>query len=112
MPRSLHFRLADPSDVATLFDIRQAAIRQLTLTHLSDYEAAAQPSSGSPRPTSRKGAITSLSSSPVSTLRGFYPHLGYTTAAAQCSSAAIAMRKQVAGERPDKSVQRTAFGGR
>ena len=36
---SPHFRLADPSDVTTLYDIRQAAIRQLTLTHLSDCEA-------------------------------------------------------------------------
>jgi ribosomal protein S18 acetylase RimI-like enzyme len=38
---SLHFRLADPSDVTTLYDIRQAAIRQLSLTHLSEREAAA-----------------------------------------------------------------------
>ena len=38
---SLHFRLADPSDVASLYDIRQAAIRQLSLTHLSECEAAA-----------------------------------------------------------------------
>ena len=38
---SLHFRLADPSDVTTLRDIRQAAIRQLSLTHLSECEAAA-----------------------------------------------------------------------
>ncbi len=37
----LHFRLADLSDVTTLYDIRQAAIRQLTLTHLSECEAAA-----------------------------------------------------------------------
>src|SRR6266550_1536248 len=40
-PRSLYFRLADLSDVTTLFDIRQAAIRQLSLTHLSECEAAA-----------------------------------------------------------------------
>jgi ribosomal protein S18 acetylase RimI-like enzyme len=37
---SLHFRLADPSDVTALYDIRQAAIRQLSLTHLSECEAA------------------------------------------------------------------------
>jgi ribosomal protein S18 acetylase RimI-like enzyme len=36
---SLHFRLADPADVTTLYDIRQAAIRQLSLTHLSECEA-------------------------------------------------------------------------
>jgi hypothetical protein len=36
VPQPLHFRLADSSDVTTLFDIRQAAIRQLSLTHLSD----------------------------------------------------------------------------
>jgi len=36
---SLHFRLADPADVTTLYDIRQAAIRQLSLTHLSVCEA-------------------------------------------------------------------------
>ncbi len=122
-PRSLYFRLADLSDVTTLFDIRQAAIRQLSLTHLSECEAAAwaerggiprveraiakdevrviallrlasrllagfieqptpsrastsrpqphamvsaQLSSSSPRSTSRKGVIISLSSSPVS----------------------------------------------
>jgi ribosomal protein S18 acetylase RimI-like enzyme len=41
VPQSLHFRLADPSDVTTLYDIRQAAIRQLSLTHLSECEAAA-----------------------------------------------------------------------
>ena len=38
---SLHFRLADPSDVTSLYDIRQAAIRQLSLTHLSECEATA-----------------------------------------------------------------------
>jgi GNAT superfamily N-acetyltransferase len=38
---SLHFRLADPADVTKLYDIRQAAIRQLSLTHLSECEAAA-----------------------------------------------------------------------
>jgi putative acetyltransferase len=37
---SLHFRLADSSDVTTLYDIRQAAIRQLSLTHLSECDAA------------------------------------------------------------------------
>ena len=41
MPQSLYFRLAGLSDVTTLFDIRQAAIRQLSLTHLSECEAAA-----------------------------------------------------------------------
>ena len=38
---ALHFRLADPADVTNLYDIRQAAIRQLSLTHLSEWEAAA-----------------------------------------------------------------------
>ena len=38
---ALHFRLADPADITTLYDIRQAAIRQLSLTHLSECEAAA-----------------------------------------------------------------------
>jgi len=37
----LRFRLADPSDVTTLYDIRQAAIRQLSLTHLSECDALA-----------------------------------------------------------------------
>src|ERR1700674_1583646 len=41
VPQALHFRLADSSDVTTLYDIRQAAIRQLSLTHLSECEAAA-----------------------------------------------------------------------
>src|SRR6266404_4096215 len=41
VPQSLYFRPADLSDVTTLFDIRQAAIRQLSLTHLSECEAAA-----------------------------------------------------------------------
>jgi hypothetical protein len=41
MPPSLRVRLADPSDVTTLLAIRQAAIRQLSLTHLSECEAAA-----------------------------------------------------------------------
>jgi len=41
VPQSLYFRLADISDVTTLFDIRRAAIRQLSLTHLSECEAAA-----------------------------------------------------------------------
>jgi ribosomal protein S18 acetylase RimI-like enzyme len=36
---ALHFRLAGPSDVTGLYDIRQAAIRQLSLTHLSECEA-------------------------------------------------------------------------
>ena len=124
VPQSLYFRLADLSEVTTLFDIRQAAIRQLSLTHLSECEAAAwaerggvprvegaiakdevwvaaldsrllagfieqptpsrvstsrpqphamvsaQLSSSSPRPTSRKGVIISLSSSQVSMLSG------------------------------------------
>ena len=39
--RSLNFRLADHSDVTSLYDIRQAAIRQLSLTHLSECEATA-----------------------------------------------------------------------
>jgi len=38
---SLHFRLASPSDVTSLYDIRQAAIRQLSLKHLSECEATA-----------------------------------------------------------------------
>jgi putative acetyltransferase len=38
---SLHFRLADPADATKLYDIRQAAIRQLSLTHLSECEAVA-----------------------------------------------------------------------
>ncbi len=37
----LHLRLANPSDVTSLYDIRQAAIRQLSLTHLSECEATA-----------------------------------------------------------------------
>ena len=41
VPQSLYFRLADISDVTTLFDIRRAAIRQLSLTHLSEREATA-----------------------------------------------------------------------
>jgi GNAT superfamily N-acetyltransferase len=41
MQKPLQFRIADPADVAALFDIRQAAIRQLSLTHLSANEAAA-----------------------------------------------------------------------
>jgi GNAT superfamily N-acetyltransferase len=40
-PRIESFRLAAASDVATLYDIRQAAIRQLSLTHLSECEASA-----------------------------------------------------------------------
>ena len=36
---SLRFRLAGPADVTNLYDIRQAAIRQLSLTHLSECEA-------------------------------------------------------------------------
>lgn len=46
MPLSLHFRLADPCDVTALFDIRQAAIRRLSLTHLSEREAATWAESG------------------------------------------------------------------
>src|SRR5438105_9754637 len=41
VPQSLYFRLADLSDVTTLFDIRQAAIRRLSLTHLSEREPPA-----------------------------------------------------------------------
>jgi hypothetical protein len=33
-------RLADPSDVMALHEIRQAAIRQLSLTHLTLWQAA------------------------------------------------------------------------
>ena len=36
---SLQFRLADLAEVAVLHDIRVAAIRRLSLTHLSDCEA-------------------------------------------------------------------------
>src|ERR1700682_932706 len=39
--RSLTLRLADHSDVTSLYDIRQAAIRQFSLTHLSECEATA-----------------------------------------------------------------------
>ena len=166
MTQSLHFRLADPSDVTTLFDLRQAAIRQLSLTHLSDCEAAAWAELGGiPRveramanddvwvatlgpqvlgwihreansieglyvspPAARQGvgtALVWLAETHIgkrgrhfvvleSSLNaaGFYRRLGYTPAATQRSSAAIAMRKQVVGERPNKAVQRTAFGGR
>ena len=41
MSEPLHFRLADLSDVTTLCDLRQAAILQLSLTHMSAPEAAA-----------------------------------------------------------------------
>ena len=150
-PRSLYFRLADLSDVTTLFDIRQAAIRQLSLTHLSECEAAAWAERGgtsrveraiakdevrvaalgrqvvgwlhraansieglyvSP-PAARHGvgtALIKLAETHIaqrghyfvvleSSLNavGFYLRLGYTPAATQCSSAAVAMRKQVAG---------------
>lgn len=46
MLASLHFRLADASDVTTLYDIRQEAIRRLTQTHLPECEAAAWAESG------------------------------------------------------------------
>jgi len=46
MPASLHFRLADGSEVTTLHSIRQEAIRRLTLTHLSECEAATWAESG------------------------------------------------------------------
>src|ERR1700676_4637546 len=151
VPQALHFRLADSSDVTTLFDIRQAAIRQLSLTHLSDCETAAWAERGGiPRmeraiakdevrvaalglqvigwlqraansieglyvspPAARHGVGTALvrlaethiaqwghhfvvlESSPNAV--GFYLRLGYTAVATQCSSAAVAMRKQVAG---------------
>ena len=36
----MQFRIAHPSDVTTLYDIRQAAIRRLSLTHFSEREAA------------------------------------------------------------------------
>jgi GNAT superfamily N-acetyltransferase len=39
--KPLQFRAADLADITTLFDIRQAAIRQLSTTHLSDLEAIA-----------------------------------------------------------------------
>lgn len=151
MPPSLHFRLADPSDVAILFDIRQAAIRRLALTHLSECEAAAWAERGGiprvelaiakdevwvaefgPRvvgwlhraansieglyvsPTvARQGVGTALIRLAESHIaqRGhhivvldsslnaveFYLRLGYAPAGAQCSSAAIAMCKQVMG---------------
>src|SRR5437773_6155143 len=38
---SARFRLAHRFDVTTLHDIRQGAIRQLSLAHLSEREAAA-----------------------------------------------------------------------
>lgn len=164
--RSLHFRLADPSDVTTLFDLRQAAIRQLSLTHLSDCEAAAWAELGGiPRveramakddvwvatlglqvlgwihreassieglyvspPAARQGvgtALVRLAETRIAqrghhfvvlesslNAAGFYLRLGYTRAATQRSSAAIAMRKQVASARRDNSMQRIAFGGR
>ena len=151
VPQALHFRLADSSDVTTLFDIRQAAIRQLSLTHLSDCEAAAWAERGGiPRvewaiakdevrvaalglqvlgwlqraansieglyvspPAARLGvgtALVRLAETHIaqrghhfvvleSSLNavGFYLRLGYTAVATQCSSAAVAMRKQVAG---------------
>jgi putative acetyltransferase len=151
VPTSLHFRLADPSDVTVLFDIRQAAIRRLTLTHLSECEAAAWAERGGiPRveqaiakdevwvatlgaqivgwlhraansieglyvsPTAaRQGvgtALVRLAESHIaqrghqivvlkSSLNavGFYLRLGYAFAGAQCSSAAVAMSKQVTG---------------
>jgi hypothetical protein len=37
----MHLRLADSSDVAIIYDIRQAAILQLSLTRLSECEAVA-----------------------------------------------------------------------
>ena len=151
VPQSLYFRLADLSDVTTLFDIRQAAIRQLSLTHLSECEAAAWAERGGvPRvegaiakdevwvaaldqqvvgwlhraansieglyvspPAARHGvgtALIKLAETHIaqrghhfvvleSSLNavGFYLRLGYAPAATQCSSAAVAMRKQVAG---------------
>ena len=144
VPQSLYFRLADLSEVTTLFDIRRAAIRQLSLTHLSECEAAAWAERGgipkdevwvaaldqqvvgwlhraansieglyvSP-PAARHGvgtALVKLAETQIaqrghhfvvleSSLNavGFYLRLGYTPAATQCSSAAVAMRKQVAG---------------
>jgi ribosomal protein S18 acetylase RimI-like enzyme len=151
VPQRLHFRLAVLSDVATLFDIRQAAIRQLSLTHLSEREAAAWAERGGiPRveraimkdevrvamlglqvagwlhrtassieglyvspPTARHGvgtALVRLAETKIaqrghhlvvleSSLNavGFYLRLGYTPATTRCPSAAVAMRKQVAG---------------
>ena len=148
---ALHFRLADPADITTLYDIRQAAIRQLSLTHLSECEAAAWAERGGiPRveraiakaevwvaplglhvvgwlhlaansieglyvspPAARHGvgtALVRLAETHIaqrghhfvvleSSLNAvaFYLRLGYTAVATQCSSAAVAMRKQVAG---------------
>ena len=165
MPPSLHFRLVDSSDVTALFDIRQAAIRQLSLTHLLEWEAAAWAKRGGiprveqaiakdevwvatlgPRvvgwlhraansieglyvsPTAaRQGAGTALVMLAESHIAqrghrivvlesslnavGFYLRLGYTPSGAQCSSAAVAMCKQVAG-RPNMAFQRTAVGVR
>ena len=151
VPQSLHFRLADPSDATTLFDIRQAAIRQLSLTHLSDCEAVVWAERGgiprveraiakdevqvatlglqilgwlhraansieglyvSPQ-AARQGvgtALVRLAETHIaqrghhfvvleSSLNavGFYLRLGYTPATTRCPSAALAMRKQVAG---------------
>jgi ribosomal protein S18 acetylase RimI-like enzyme len=146
---SLHFRFADPSDVTTLYDIRQAAIRQLSLTHLSECEAAAWAERGGIRrveqaiakdevwvatlglqvvgwlhqaansieglyvwpPAARQGVGTALVrlaesyiakkghhlvvlESSLNAVR-FYLRLGYVVAGAQCSSAAVAMRKHL-----------------
>ena len=38
---SLDFRLADPFDVTTLYGIRQAAVRGISLSHMSECEAMA-----------------------------------------------------------------------
>jgi ribosomal protein S18 acetylase RimI-like enzyme len=146
---SLHFRLADPADVTTLYDIRQAAIRQLSLTHLSECEAAAWAERGGiPRvrqaiargevwvatlglqvvgwlhraansieglyvspPAARQGVGTALvrlaeshiaqRGHPLVVLESslnavrFYRRLGYAPAGIQCSSAAVAMSKQL-----------------
>ena len=146
---SLHCRLADPSDVTTLYDIRQEAIRQLSLTHLSECEAAAWAERGGiPRveqaiakdevwvatlglqvvgwlhqaansieglyvspPAARQGVGTALVrlaeihiaqrghhlvvlESSLNAV-GFYLSLGYASAGTLCSSATVAMRKQV-----------------
>lgn len=150
-PPSLHLRLADTSDVKALFEIRQAAIRQLCLTHLSECEAADWAERGGmPRveqavakdevwvamlgpqvvgwlhraanaieglyvsPTAaRQGvgtALVRLAESHIAQRAhhivvlessvnavGLYLRLGYAPAGVQCSSATVAMCKQVAG---------------
>jgi GNAT superfamily N-acetyltransferase len=148
--KPLHFRIATPADIATLFDIRQAAIQQLTLTHLSNDEAAAWAERGGIGRVERAlanddvwiathgsqsfgwihrtgNSIEGLYVSPSAASRGvgaglmhfaetriaqeghqvinlesslnalgFYLRLGYIPHAAQTSSVAIRLRKQIA----------------